>query len=55
MFSHYFKSLALAIMFNHYFKSLSLTISCHLGLAIMFNDVKWICEIKNVINVEHLW
>jgi hypothetical protein len=45
-FRHYFKSLSLAIKFNHYFKLLSLASSCHLGLTIMFNDVKWTCEIE---------
>jgi hypothetical protein len=32
--------LDLTIMFNHYFKSLGLATSNHLGLVIMFNDVK---------------
>jgi len=39
-FNQYFKALNLAIRFNHYFKLLNLTTSCHLGLAIMFHDVK---------------
>jgi len=39
-FNQYFKALSLAIRFSHYFKSLSLATSCHLGLAIMFHDVK---------------
>jgi len=40
MFNYYFKSLNLAIRFNHYFNSLSLATNYHIGLAIMFNDVK---------------
>jgi hypothetical protein len=41
-------------MFSDYFQSLNLTTNYHLGLAIMFNDMKWTCEIKNLIKVEHL-
>jgi hypothetical protein len=35
-------------MFNNYFESLSWTTNCHLGLAIIFNDVKWTSEILKV-------
>ncbi len=51
-FNYYFKSENLIIGFNHYIKLLNLTTSCHLGLIIMFNDVKQTCEIKNLIKVE---
>jgi hypothetical protein len=33
---------------------LGLAISCRLGFAIMFNDVKQTYEIKKLIKVEHL-
>jgi hypothetical protein len=33
---------------------LGLATSCHLGFAIMFNDVKQTYEIKNSIKVEDL-
>jgi hypothetical protein len=33
---------------------LCLTTNCHLGFAIMFNDVKQTYEIKKLIEVKHL-